>query len=74
MLDRAIDRVTSDPKKVHHPVCLRLMELGVKMLSKDSGEPVLHYTYPEVVFRNIRTPPNTVVKFLIQISDIGLWV
>jgi hypothetical protein len=48
VLDRAIDRVTSDPKKVHHPVTLRLLELGIKMLCNDTGDAVLHYTYPEV--------------------------
>ena len=48
MLDLAIQRVTGDPKKVHHPVTLRLMELGVKMSCNDTGDAVLHYTYPEV--------------------------
>ena len=48
MLDTAIERVTGDPKKVHHPVTLRLMELGVKMSCNDTGDAVLHYTYPEV--------------------------
>ena len=48
MLDMAIQRVTGDPKKVHHPVTLRLMELGVKMSCNDTGDAVLHYTYPEV--------------------------
>ena len=50
VLDMAIERVTGDPKKVHHPVTLRLMELGVKMSCNDTGDAVLHYTYPEVVW------------------------
>ena len=48
VLDTAIGRVAGDPKKVHHSVTLRLMELGVKMSSNDTGDAVLHYTYPEV--------------------------
>ena len=49
VLDTAIGRVAGDPKKVHHSVTLRLMELGVKMSSNDTGDAVLHYTYPEVM-------------------------
>ena len=59
MLDLAIQRVTGDPKKVHHPVTLRLMELGVKMSCNDTGDAVLHYTYPEVyckVVQNVMLP------------------
>ena len=61
VLDTAIGRVAGDPKKVHHSVTLRLMELGLKMSSNDTGDAVLHYTYPEVVCRLIGcvTPEST---------------
>lgn len=48
MLDKAISRVRSDQKKVHHSVTLHLQELGVKLFSNESGNMVLDYTYPEV--------------------------
>ncbi len=48
LVDRAIDRVTSDKKKVHHSVFLHLQELGIKMECADTGNLVLNYTYPEV--------------------------
>ena len=62
-MDTAIERVTGDPKKVHHPVTLRLMELGVKMSCNDTGDAVLHYTYPEVWH----------VHLLTWWSNLGKW-
>ena len=49
LLDKAIHRVTHDKKKVHHSISLHLQELGVKMYCNETGNQVLHYTYPEVI-------------------------
>jgi hypothetical protein len=48
LLDRAIQRVNEDPKKVHHSVSLQLRELGVRMICNETGNVILDHSYPEV--------------------------
>lgn len=48
-LDWAIRKVMNDPAKVEHEVSMHLLELGVKLYCRSSGDLVLHYPYPKVI-------------------------
>ena len=47
-LDWAIRKVMNDPSKVEHEVSLHLLELGIKLYCRATGELVLHFPYPKV--------------------------
>ena len=47
-LDWAIRKVMNDPSKVEHEVSLHLLELGIKLYCRATGDLVLNFPYPKV--------------------------
>ena len=49
-LDWAIRKVMNDSGKIEHEVSLHLLELGIKLYCRKSGDLVLNFPYPKVHF------------------------
>ena len=41
----------NDEGKIEHEVSLHLLELGIKLYCRSTGDLVLHFPYPKVIYK-----------------------
>jgi hypothetical protein len=63
----------NDEGKIEHEVSLHLLELGVKLYCRSTGDLVLHFPYPKVLYKENLTIKTSFIQnfFTLQLQSYG---